>query len=782
MSKVRNTDEVLNDIKVLVRTNGYIYSLLLILFEDFHVDPENLHQMDNYSRINMNEASLLIGYLSQENIDLAIPNSMDQLFEAKKKTYDLLEELHQSFHKPFIEELVKRIQSGPSTSTSTSQDFFKNFNKGSMIAEPIFYSGTGVYDFQYLESLSKKYHHDQEWLQNNRKYVFKEIVDICTLLKKYLQEKSEKVHLKFMKDHPDLKEKARESYTGKNFEKDFQELKQMAELHQYSDLFWDDSLESLEVGSEDFRKASHQVFFKNLIELFTIPRSELLEQPGGQFFIENFSLETGSQLAKNYAGLGAYNPTQSHPLLVLDQERFLLPLSFFIAESVYDSPYYWMIQDKKYASIASTNRGNVGEDISFQFLNKIYGNNTFRRVAVKSSKNSDALTDIDILCVLGSKAICVQVKSKKLTEQAKKGNDEALRKDFKGAVQDAYEQAWISRQKILDQSSKFFDENNDEITLSEGIDEVYMVVVTTEHYPAVSHQTRSFIQLKDDSPYPLAMSVFDLELVAHYLTDPYEFLYYIRQRIQLMDYFHGDEEMSYLGYHLTKKLWKHEEADFVGLDNTQAQIIDRNYFPFKAGIEVSDDGDSIKSAWKNEKFDSFLKQIKSVPEEKITDVIFHLYDLSSEMRSKLVNMIMESKTKTWRDGKHHDFACFFSTEDGPSFGITYFSSETDSLDEVKNRLSVLCSVRKYTSKSRTWLGLGSIKSSRSAFDLLIYMDSAWEYDEALEEKSKHFADLSKLKEKFEPNPMPQYQTTKTGRNDPCPCGSGKKYKKCHLNA
>ncbi len=23
---------------------------------------------------------------------------------------------------------------------------------------------------------------------------------------------------------------------------------------------------------------------------------------------------------------------------------------------------------------------------------------------------------------------------------------------------------------------------------------------------------------------------------------------------------------------------------------------------------------------------------------------------------------------------------------------------------------------------------------------------------------------------------------KTGRNDPCPCGSGKKYKKCHLEA
>jgi preprotein translocase subunit SecA len=32
----------------------------------------------------------------------------------------------------------------------------------------------------------------------------------------------------------------------------------------------------------------------------------------------------------------------------------------------------------------------------------------------------------------------------------------------------------------------------------------------------------------------------------------------------------------------------------------------------------------------------------------------------------------------------------------------------------------------------------------------------------------------------EPQPMPANRSTqKVGRNDPCPCGSGKKYKQCH---
>jgi preprotein translocase subunit SecA len=31
-------------------------------------------------------------------------------------------------------------------------------------------------------------------------------------------------------------------------------------------------------------------------------------------------------------------------------------------------------------------------------------------------------------------------------------------------------------------------------------------------------------------------------------------------------------------------------------------------------------------------------------------------------------------------------------------------------------------------------------------------------------------------------PKPVRTATKIGRNDPCPCGSGKKYKKCHGTA
>jgi hypothetical protein len=115
----------------------------------------------------------------------------------------------------------------------------------------------------------------------------------------------------------------------------------------------------------------------------------------------------------------------------------------------------------------------------------------------------------------------------------------------------------------------------------------------------------------------------------------------------------------------------------------------------------------------------------------------------------------------------------------PRFGITYFSSETDSPKEVEDRLFVLSNLRKYKSRSDFWLSLGSMKNSRAPFDLIMYNYNPWIYDAQLEEDSKHLSEL--VKTSYVDLKSGQPQQKKVGRNDTCPCGSGKKYKKCCLN-
>ncbi len=59
----------------------------------------------------------------------------------------------------------------------------------------------------------------------------------------------------------------------------------------------------------------------------------------------------------------------------------------------------------------------------------------------------------------------------------------------------------------------------------------------------------------------------------------------------------------------------------------------------------------------------------------------------------------------------------------------------------------------------------------------IFEDNGWEYSVEVDpDEPEDVADLDILL-----NPVAQVTATKkVGRNEPCPCGSGKKYKKCCL--
>jgi SWIM/SEC-C metal-binding protein len=56
----------------------------------------------------------------------------------------------------------------------------------------------------------------------------------------------------------------------------------------------------------------------------------------------------------------------------------------------------------------------------------------------------------------------------------------------------------------------------------------------------------------------------------------------------------------------------------------------------------------------------------------------------------------------------------------------------------------------------------------------IFAKNGWKFILGIEpDKPEDISDLEKLL-----NPPKPVQSAKIGRNEPCPCGSGKKYKKC----
>ncbi len=769
---IRKPPEVIADIKKLVQSNGYIYALCMIIFEDFHIVLEDLHKVNFRERLSKNEVSLLIGFLIQNQIDYSYPVDPLDVIKLKKKTYKLLEELHSTLMLPAYERMQELLnnQNGD-TDLYKSMNYF--FGGDNMFTEPIFYANDGVYDFQYSEFLEKKYSYDKDWLLKNKGFEVNSIIRILNRIRIILQKKSSVVNYLSLKETlPEFLEKFKKQNHSEDWEEEVKEIIPAMEFYQYVNLLFDD--DQLKRNSVDFEAISEESwnrFYNGLLDLFIIKKEDFDSDMRIESFINNFSLHIDRPgLNSQFNSIGSFNLFSAKPIIQIDNDKYFVPSTYSVFESCYESPYYWMQLDSAYKDQLAVNRGKSAEELSYEFLLSVFGKKrTYKSVKIITKKGAED-TDIDVLCLLGNKALCVQVKSKKLTELSRKGDYNQLQSDFKLAVQDAYDQGLKSREKILDRNSKFYDDSGRLITLSESINEVYLMGVTFENYPSLTHQAHVLLTKSARDPYPVFLTIFDLELIAHYLSDPYDLLYYIRQRISLMDYFKAESEIIFLGYHLNQKLWKLLNSDFVMIDPDYGGLIDRNYYPYKLGISLPSDTDAIQNRWKNKDFDELCDQLKELKEPMTTDIIFTLLDWSSSGRERILQLIKDTKSKTFRDKNMHNCSLMSKKEESNS-GITYVSWMDDNIDELVGYLLTLCEARKYKSMCDSWIGFGSLCNSKRRIDIIAYSNQKWTYNEDSEKKSS-----SLLEGKNKGTEI--FFKQNIGRNQKCHCGSGLKYKNC----
>jgi len=770
---IRNTSEVITDIKKLIQSKGYIYALCMIIFDDFHIVLEEIHEVNFRERLSKNEVSLLIGFLIQNRIDFSYPDNPSDIIKLKKETYSLLEELHSSLMLPSFERMQKLMKD-----KNTEKDFNKAMNYfyggDNMFTEPIFYANDGVYEFQYSEFLEKKYAYDKNWLLKNRSFDINKTIKILKQIKVIHQNKSTVVNYLSLKEKiPEILDKIKEENYPEGWEEKVKEIIPAFEFYQYVNLLFDEDQENVEsMDFDSLTEKSWNRFYDRLINLFVITKDDFDSDLGIDSFLENFSFQiSGLGINSQFSNIGDFNLFTANPIIQLDSKKYFVPITYSVYEACYEGPYYWMQQDQRYRDQLAENRGRTSEEVSYEFLSKVFGKQrTFKSVKVTTKKGTDD-TDIDVLCLLGSKALCVQVKSKKLTELSRKGDYAKLQSDFKLAVQDAYEQGLVSRKKILDKRSKFYNNTGRPINLSESIDEVYIMGVIFENYPSLTHQAHTLLSKTPTDPYPIFITVFDLELITHYLSDPYDLLYYLRQRISLMDYFKAESEIIYLGYHLNNKLWKLPNADFATIDPDYGGLIDRNYYPIKLGITLPSDSDKIQNRWKNKDFEELCDQLKESSEPMTTEVIFTLLDWDSSAREKIVKYIKETKLKTLRDNHMHNFSLMSNIIGESNTGVTYVSWMNNRTDELLDYLLTLCKARKYKSKCGTWIGFGSLQRSTRIFDMFVFNNQKWTLDQDLGKASNLLlGGKNKGTEiSFDRN---------IGRNNKCPCGSGLKYKNC----
>jgi len=771
MNKRKRT-EIVNDICNLVKESGYIYSLCMILIEDHHIITEELNSVNFRERLNKNEISLLIGFLIKDKIDFTPPEEHRTLLRLKAKTYKLFYELHWALSEPFTQKMKSTIDADFSQIQVPS--LREMYSGDDAFTEPIFYANDGAYDFQFLDFLKTKYKYDEEWLLNHRNFDFDKTILLVKKIRNIAQKRTEYITFLSLKEkEPEIKAAAKKAFKGTaaKFEEEYIEFKGAMEFAQYASLFTKSQKEGVEFSLTEIYNQGWDSFYKSIIELFIVRRSDFDDCMDFESFSRNFSVRPGKESNTRFNNVGDFNEFAACPLIRIDGERFFFPITYSVYEAVYECPYYWMTLDENYSDSLASHRGQTGEEITYGILSKVFGvSRTFRSIKIESRKGFDD-TDIDILCILGSKALCVQVKSKKLTQPTKQGSYENLIKDFKGAVQDAYNQNLICRTKILESNARFYDSEGNDFQLPYGIDEVYIMGVTSENFPALTHQAQIFLEKEDAAPNALFMSIFDLEVVSHYLNNPYDFLYYLRQRIRFSEMTNAENELVYLSYHLQNKLDIEDGVGGLQIDASLGLDIDRDYYPLKMGLEVSNENNRIHKRWKSSRFEQLCMCIAQNHFPKSTDIIFCLFDWDGETRNQIVDLIEDCKQETQIDGKQHDRTILSNIYHGHRTGLTYHSFGLEEITFQKERWIYHCRARKYHSKADSWIGLASILGSTLMVDMVVFNDQQWQYDKKEDQLTKEL--LSNI-----PETILRNDGEKPRRNDQCPCGSDKKYKNC----
>ncbi len=584
---------------------------------------------------------------------------------------------------------------------------------GRGMVEPIFYGEDGAYDFQYLEMAKRRYRKDEPWIQHHLGTNWRSILEIAGQLKRLAQVRLGRLH------------------TAPTF----QEM----------------SLQCLAIFSfnpEDVKDVSQEAVGS---------------------FLDAFSLAPGNA-NEGFRAVGAYNAVHSHPVIRLDGDRYFLPIFFNLAKSIYESPYYWMLGDSKYKETGLSNRGDATEEIAFELLTRVFGEENVRR-GVKIRNRTQDVTDIDVLAFAGNKAVIVQAKSKKLTMASRGGDGESLKGDFQEAVQDAYEQALLSRKAVLEAGNSLTAGEERPFPLKETIDEAYLICLTGDHYPAVTTQVVSYLQKGGDDPYPLAMSIFDLDIVTSYLEDPFDLLYYMRQRSAHAAHFRSDSEMALLAFHLRNKLYATDEADLIYIDQGMAGLIDANFPVVKGHYPKTKAAGRLFHQWRNEEFERFVRQVKIIDQSGMTDALFFLFDLAGPGADNLIGIIQRAKRATRLDGELHDATIPFPHH---ARGITFVSYPQTSSHVEEQRyhdhFRGLAMARKYKSRANEWLAIASRSDDHGPFNLLWYSKESWQPDSDLDYLAKVL---------LKPGRAIHANGRKLGRNDQCACGSGLKFKRCH---
>jgi len=712
---MRNESTIFRDLSVVCTSSGYVHALAYLCFRDSvvryseEICAEDMDHLFSADRLIRTETSTLIGLMVRQKIDWSLPDAL-VIQRYIDETESLLKELHENMSAPAVAELRDAMEFGKQVNP---------FEKGSNLREPIFYSGESAYSFQFRDLSVPKYRADDSWLEKHKGFTIQDARDVVHALVK-LQ------NGKFTSIIPTLADRSPHEWT-------------------FLPCFFFTISELAEASGIDH----------GLIERVVSPFVFKSEERNGAF-----------------GAIDDFNVASATPIIPVGDGRLLLLEQYTLEQSLYESPFFWMREDLAYRDTAFRNRGKFVEDFSQKRLETVFGKRAVSsNVRISGTKGKD-VGEIDVLVLFADRAIVVQAKSKRLTAEARKGNDNLIRNDFKKSVQDSYDQALECAQALASPNRTLIGPDGAEIKVPAKLKEIYILCAVSDHYPALSFQSRQFLKYETNSVMqpPFVLDIFTLDTMAEMLDTPILFLSYVSRRANYQEKVLAAHELTILSYHIKRNLWFDKQYSLIQLDDDVTADLDIAMMVRREGAPGPRTPDGILTRLKGTRVGQIIKTIESRPDAGTINLGFALLMLAEEAVVNLSGVIDRMTRQSSVDGRHHDLTLPMG-ESGE--GITVHCN-TDPIPVAGPKLEKHCLLRKYKARASRWYGICIAPDASLRFG--VNFEFPWELNRGMEEiisahpRSGLVLDMT----------SPDGRGRKIGRNDPCPCKSGRKYKKCCL--
>ena len=671
-SEPRSEVEIFEDLRALAQSDGALHEISSLIYRDLlvTVDRREGRVIDD-PEYRWSTSKL------NKNEMLLLLGLMVQ--SPTKHTYSVqsgregfassVDALFREFHDRVLTDVASSFQ------RETGRFVEPEDSIGRLGREAIYYGADGFYLHQLLNFSRQRYRKDALWLQQNVGISIRPMLNIAKFIVEQVNGRMTAVG--------QLREQGRHFAKG-------------------------DLTNSLLIAKEDVRRkfgAKSDPFFTKFVTPITATN-------GG--FTNPFAI----------------NAVALAPIVEMGDYLYV-PIQYRLCESIYESPFYWMMADDEYEATHADHRGVFLEETVAQILSSVFGpQNVYENVVVARNAR-DRGGEIDVLVVYGEFVIVVQAKSKRITLKARAGETDALKTDFKGAIQDPYRQA-LECIELIEAGAKCIAKDGKELEFR-TVSRFFPMVVLSDHFPASTMLSRTLLK-RGDKIAPVIWDIGMLDCIARLLPTPMEMLLYLKCRSDTFDNIVSDSEYNYLGYHIRSKLALPPDSDILMLERDFATVVDDFMIAADLGIKAERPV-GILERLEIPVVSKLLRELKNA-DPTVASIVVDLYDFSSAALRDVSTTILNVRDEVAATGKAIKAFSIRTAAGGLTYAVTLNWD-----GKAAMAAHAIGAKRKYDTKSDRWYVILDSIETDNPVDGFLPLVWPWMEDENEAQASRQVAKM-----------------------------------------